>query len=189
MAANLPVKTDRLILRPWRPEDLPAIAAINGDPLAMRHMPGTMTREESDAFIERQHERQSNDGFCMWAIEAPGVAPLVGVLGLARTNFEAHFTPCVEVGWRLAPAFWGKGYATEGARAALEFGFEHMSLDEIVSITVLANEPSWRVMQRIGMTRDLAGDFDHPRLPEDHHLRRHILYRLKRSDWARRQPT
>ncbi len=181
-----PIKTERLILRPWRDEDLPLIAAINGDPVAMRHFLAPMTREESDAFVERNRARQSEDGFCMWAVEAPGVAPVIGVLGLARTNFEAHFTPCVEVGWRLAPAFWGKGYASEGARAALKFGFEEISLDEIVSLTVLANEPSWRVMERIGMTRDLGGDFDHPRLPEGHRLRRHILYRLKRADWESR---
>jgi len=181
------IKTERLILRPWRDEDLPLIAAINGDPVAMRHFTAPMTREESDAFVERNRARQAEDGFCMWAVEAPGVASLIGVLGLARTNFDAHFTPAVEIGWRIAPAHWGKGYATEGARAALKFGFEQKGFDEIVSITVFANEPSWRVMERIGMMRDAAGDFDHPRLPEGHKLRRHILYRLKRDEWAKSQ--
>ena len=180
----IPIKTARLILREWRDEDLPLIAAINGDPLAMRHFPAPMTREESDAFVERNRARQAQDGFCMWALEAPGFAQLVGVLGLARSNFEPPLETGVEVGWRLAPAYWGKGYATEGARAALNFGFEQKGLEEILSMTVLANEPSWRVMERIGMTRDLAGDFDHPRVPDGHRLKRHILYRLSRADWA-----
>ncbi len=119
-------------------------------------------------------------GFGIWAVEAPGVAAFIGFIGLQRPTFHAHFTPCVEIGWRLSPAFWGKGYATEGARAALRFGFEDLNLDQIVSFTVLANKPSWSVMERIGMTRDPAEDFDHPRLPEGHPLRRHILYRANR---------
>lgn len=181
------IKTERLILRAWRDSDLPLIAAINGDPVAMRHFPAPMTREESDTFVARNRARQTEDGFCMWAVEAPGVASLIGVLGIARINFEAAFTPGVEIGWRFAPAYWAKGYATEGARAALKFGFAQKALDEILSMTVFENKPSWSVMERIGMTRDLAGDFDHPRVPDGHRLKRHILYRLKRSDWARAQ--
>lgn len=181
------IKTERLILREWRDEDLPLIAAINGDPVAMRHFVAPLTREESDAAIERYRIHQEKYGCCMWAVEAPGVAPLIGVLGLARTGFDLPLATGTEIGWRLASAHWGKGYATEGARAALRFGFEQCDLSEIVSMTTLVNEPSWRVMERIGMTRDLAGDFDHPRVPDGHSLKRHILYRLKRGDWQRRQ--
>ena len=177
------IKTPRLVLREWRDEDLPLIAAINGDPTAMRHFVKPMTREESDASIERYRASQATNGFCMWAVEAPGVAPLIGVLGLARTGFEPPLETGVEIGWRLAPAHWGKGYATEGAKAALKFGFEEIGLDEIVSTTTQVNEPSWRVMQRIGMTRDERADFDHPRVPEGHPIRPHILYRLKREAW------
>lgn len=181
------IETGRLILREWRAADLPLIAAINGDPVAMRHFVQPMTHAESDAFVARQVQRQAEDGFCMWAVEAKGAAPLIGVLGLARNGFEPPLETGVEVGWRLAPAHWGKGYATEGAKAALKFGFEQKGLDEILSMTVLANKPSWRVMERIGMTRDAEGDFDHPRVPDGHPLKRHILYRLTRADWLRQQ--
>jgi ribosomal-protein-alanine N-acetyltransferase len=115
----------------------------------------------------------------------PGVAPFIGFVGLWHIPFEAHFTPAVEVGWRLARAHWGQGYATEGARAALEVGFTRLGLDEIVSMTVPANARSRRVMERIGMTRDSADDFDHPRVPAGNPMRRHLLYRLSRADWAK----
>jgi RimJ/RimL family protein N-acetyltransferase len=187
MAAPTMIKTERLILREWRDEDLPLIAAINGDRLAMRHFVKPMTREESDASIARYRKSQAENGFCMWAVEAPGVAPIVGVLGLARTGFEPPLETGVEIGWRLAPAHWGKGYATEGAKAALSFGFEQIGLTEILSMTTLVNEASWRVMERIGMRRDKASDFNHPRVPDNHPLKRHILYRLTRSDWLELQ--
>ncbi len=176
------LKSERLVLRPWCEADLEPFAAINADPLAMRHMPGTMTREETRAMIGRIEDHQRAHGFGIWAVEAPGTAPFIGFVGLQRVGFEAPFTPAVEIGWRLAPAHWGKGYATEGAQAALRFGFENLNLDQIVSFTVLANKPSWSVMERIGMTRDPKDDFDHPRLPVGHALRRHVLYRIKRAD-------
>lgn len=186
MAAGHPtLKSERLILRPWREADLEPFAALNGDPLAMRFMPGTMTRQETRAMIGRIEDHHRAHGFGIWALEAPGVAPFIGFLGLQRVGFDAPFMPAVEVGWRLAPAFWGKGYATEGAKAALRFGFEDLNLDQIVSFTVLANKPSWAVMDRIGMTRDPKDDFDHPRLQVGHTLRRHILYRMKRAAWER----
>lgn len=115
-------------------------------------------------------------GFGLWAVEIPGVATFAGFVGLSVPRFEAHFTPCVEIGWRLAAPYWGRGYATEGARAALEFGFDHLHLDQIVSFTVPDNVRSRRVMEKIGMTHDPADDFDHPNLPEGHRLRRHVLY-------------
>lgn len=174
------IKSDRLILRRWRDADLEPFAAINADPVAMRFMPAAMTLEETRAMVGRIEEHQRAHGFGIWALEVPGVAPFVGFLGLQRVGFEAPFTPAVEIGWRLAPAHWGKGYATEGAKAAIRFGFENLNLDQIVSFTVAANKPSWSVMERVGMTRDPSEDFDHPRLPAGHALRRHVLYRLKR---------
>lgn len=178
------IKTERLVLRRWRDDDVDPFAAINADPSAMRFMPGVMTLEETRALIGRFEAHYQQHGFGVLAIEAPGVAPFIGFVGLQRVTFEAPFTPAVEIGWRLAPAYWGKGYATEGARAALRIGFEDLNLDQIVSFTVPANKASWSVMEHIGMTRDLNGDFDHPRMPVGHPLRPHILYRLTLADWA-----
>jgi RimJ/RimL family protein N-acetyltransferase len=174
------IKTERLCLRRWREADVAPFAALNADQNAMRFMPGTMTADETRAMVGRIRGHFDAHGFGLWAVEAPGVAPFIGYVGLQRPTFDAHFTPCVEIGWRLALGYWGKGYATEAAMAALRFGFEDLNLDQIVSFTVLANKPSWSVMERIGMTRDPAEDFDHPRLAEGHPLRRHILYRANR---------
>ena len=179
------ITTDRLILRRWRDDDLAPFAALNADQTAMRFMPGVMTAEETRALIGRIEEHFRAHGFGIWAVEAAGVAPFVGFVGLQRVGFEAHFTPAVEIGWRLAPMHWGKGYATEAARAALRFGFEDLTLDQIVSFTVAANKASWSVMERLGMTRDPAEDFDHPRLPVGHALRRHVLYRMSRYGWRK----
>jgi RimJ/RimL family protein N-acetyltransferase len=183
MTATASIKTDRLVLRRWRDDDLAPFAAMNGDPLTMRFMPSVMSAEETRTLIARFEEHHRTHGFGVWAAEAPDVAPLIGYVGLQRVPFEAPFTPAVEIGWRLAPAYWGRGYATEGAKAALRTGFEDLNLDQIVSFTVAANRPSWSVMERLGMTRDADGDFDHPRLPAGHALRRHVLYRTTRESW------
>jgi ribosomal-protein-alanine N-acetyltransferase len=175
--------TARLILRRWREEDIAPFADMNADTLTMRFMPGVLTRAETVALVQRFEAHHDAHGFGVWAVEVPGVAPFVGYTGLQRVSFEAPFAPAVEVGWRLAPAFWGRGYATEAARGALRFGFEDLNLDQIVSFTVAANKPSWAVMERLGMARDARGDFDHPRLPSGHALRRHILYRMTRASW------
>ena len=178
----VPIKSERLFLRRWRDEDLEPFAAPNADPVAMRFMPGVMARGETLALIARIEEHFRVHGFGIWAVEVPGVAPFVGYLGLQRVGFAAPFTPAIEIGWRLTPAFWGRGYATEGAQAALRYGFEKLNLDQIVSFTVPANKASWSVMERVGMTRDVGGDFDHPRLAVGHALRRHILYRKQRVE-------
>ncbi len=179
-ASELPkeIRTDRLILRRWRDEDLEPFAELNGDPVVMAHMPLLLDRAESDALATRINEQFNQRGFGLWAVEVLGVAPFIGFVGLSVPRFTAHFTPCVEVGWRLGRTHWGKGYATEAARASLTFGFDRLGLEEIVSFTVPANTPSIAVMERLGMTRNPADDFDHPRLPEGHPLRRHVLYRL-----------
>jgi RimJ/RimL family protein N-acetyltransferase len=182
-----PLKTERLLLRRWRDEDFTPFAAMNADPLTMRFMPSVMTGDETRALMERLEEHHRLHGFGVWAVEAPGVAPFIGFTGLQRVSFDAPFLPAVEIGWRLSPAFWGKGYATEAATGALRMGFEGLNLDQILSFTVQANKPSWSVMERLGMHRDAAEDFDHPRLPVGHALRRHILYRLTRAEWQARQ--
>lgn len=172
--------TERLLLRPWRPGDLPQFAAMNADPRVMQHFPKVLTSEESDRQAAGISDHMQKHGFGLWAVEAIGMADFVGFVGLSIPAFEAHFTPCVEIGWRLAYEHWGRGYATEAARAAVDCGFRRFGLDELVSLTAPANWRSRRVMERIGMTRSAADDFDHPRLPAGHPLRRHVLYRLKR---------
>ena len=179
--------TARLRLRQWREEDLAPFAALNADPQVMEFFPKALTRAESDAVAGRIREHFARHGFGFWAVEAPGVADLVGFVGLAVPSFEAHFTPCVEMGWRLAREHWGRGYATEAAMAALAFGFETLALKEIVAFTVPANIASRRVMGRLGMRRSPADDFEHPALPEGHPLRAHVLYRLRRADWRPRR--
>jgi ribosomal-protein-alanine N-acetyltransferase len=149
----------------------------------MEHFPGTMTRAESDAHVDAIAEHFAARGYGLWAVEVPGEAEFIGFVGLSVPRFQAHFTPAVEVGWRLATFAWGRGYATEAAREALRFGFEEAGLAEIVSFTAPVNERSRAVMRRIGMTHDPAGDFDHPALPPGHRLRRHVLYRLSSPDW------
>jgi RimJ/RimL family protein N-acetyltransferase len=172
--------TARLRLRPWRPEDLPRYAAMNADPRVREYFPKVLTAEESDREAARIAAHFHEHGFGFWAVEAVGVTDFAGFVGLAIPGFEAHFTPCVEIGWRLAVEHWGRGYATEAARAALDCGFQRLGLKEIVAFTVPPNRRSRRVMERLGMTWSVADDFDHPRLPPGHPLRRHVLYRVGR---------
>jgi RimJ/RimL family protein N-acetyltransferase len=179
--------TARLRLRQWREEDLAPFAALNADPQVMEFFPKVLTRAESDAVAGRIRDHFARHGFGLWAVEVPGAADFVGFVGLAVPSFEAHFTPCVEIGWRLAREHWGHGYATEAATAALAFGFGERALEEIVAFTVPANIPSRRVMGRLGMRRLPADDFEHPAIAEGHPLRSHVLYRLRRSDWKPRR--
>lgn len=178
------IATPRLLLRRWRDEDRAPFAALNADPRVMEHFPAPMTRAETDALVDRIDAHFERHGFAAWAVEVPHVAPFVGFVGLTVPRFEAHFTPCVEVGWRLAAEHWGRGYATEAARASLDFAFGPAGLPEVVSFTVPANVRSRRVMERIGMTHDVAGAFEHPALPEGHRLRPHVLYRIGPSAHA-----
>ncbi len=177
------VLTQRLVLRPWREADLAPFAALNGDPQVMEHFPAMLSPEESDAMGRRLGAIIEERGWGLWAVEAPGVAEFIGFVGLSVPKFEAHFTPCVEVGWRLAFEHWGKGYASEAARAAVRFGFETVGLEEIVSFTTVRNARSRRVMERIGMMRAAADDFEHPAIAPGHPIRLHVLYRLRRSEW------
>jgi RimJ/RimL family protein N-acetyltransferase len=178
VAMHRELRTDRLALRRWRESDLEPFAALNADPEVRRYFPKRMNRAESDALAEGQRELIDERGWGLWAVEVIGGAPFIGFVGLAEPRFQAHFTPAVEVGWRLAREHWGHGYATEAAREALAFAFGELALDEVVSFTSAINERSRRVMERLGMTHDPADDFDHPLIPEGP-LRPHVLYRIR----------
>jgi RimJ/RimL family protein N-acetyltransferase len=177
VSAHPELRTERLVLRRWRESDLAPFAAINVDPVVMATLPGPLTREQSDALVARTEASFDEHGLGLWAVEVPGVAPLVGFVGLSCAVFDAPFMPCVELGWRLASEHWGKGYATEGGRAAIGFAFDELELDEVVSFTSVTNVRSRSVMERLEMTHDPADDFEHPNLPEGHPLRPHVLYR------------
>lgn len=173
--------TERLTLRGWRPSDRMPFIRMNANPEVMEYFPTLMSVDQTDWMLGRIAEQQAQYGFTLWAAELRETAEFIGFVGLAVPGFEAHFTPCVEIGWRLMSRHWGRGLATEGARAALRLGFETYGLREIVSFTVPHNLRSRRVMEKLGMTHDPAEDFEHPRLPEGHSLRRHVLYRTTRS--------
>lgn len=168
--------THRLVLRRWRASDREPLAALNADPRVMEHFPSVLARAESDALFDRINAHFDRHGFGFWALDADGV--FIGFVGLQHVPFEAVFTPSIEIGWRLAHAAWGRGYASEAARAALHHGFTSLRLCDVVSFTALSNLRSRAVMERIGMQYDC--DFEHPRLPPGHRLRRHVLYRSRK---------
>lgn len=172
--------TDRLRLRRWIDADRAPFAALNADPVVMEHFASTLTTEQCNAFVDRVETTFDEQGLGFWAVEVTESASFAGFVGLWPVRFDAHFTPAIEIGWRLDKPFWGNGYATEAARAALDDGFERVGLQEIVSFTATTNKPSQRVMERIGMQHDPAGDFDHPALEPGHRLERHVLYRISR---------
>ena len=164
------IRTERLLLRTWRPEDREPFAVMNASPIVMEHFPVPLSRHASDAFVTRIEGHFAQNGYGLWVVEVDG--EFAGFTGLMWQD-GLPFSPALEVGWRLAERFWGHGYATEAARVALEVGLEVE--DSIVSMTAVTNEPSWRVMERLGMRRE--GVFDHPRVPDGHRLKPHYLYR------------
>lgn len=178
------IETERLLLRQWLDEDLEPFASLCADPRVMEFLPATLTRSETAQMIARIRRGFERHGFGLWAVELPrshrseGRTEMIGFIGLSVPAFEAHFMPCVEIAWRLARGHWGQGYATEGARAVLDLAFDLTGLQEVVAFTVPGNLASRRVMEKLGMTRDPADDFDHPLLPADHPLRPHVLYRF-----------
>jgi RimJ/RimL family protein N-acetyltransferase len=176
------LETERLLLRRWREADKEPFAGMNADPRVMEYMPGLLSREQSDALVDRI-EHHFRHGFGLWAAELRDSAEFIGFIGLSKPDFDASFTPCVEVGWRLAPQYWSRGLATEGAREAVRFAFQVLRLDSLVSFTVPANLRSRRVMEKLGMTHNAEDDFDHPNLREGHPQRCQVLYRLQRSAW------
>jgi RimJ/RimL family protein N-acetyltransferase len=182
MSRTVPVvETKRLLLRGWTDADREPYAALNADPEVRRHFPSTLTTAQSDAEIDRMIDLWETRGFCFWAVEVAGQSGCIGMLGLSSPLWTAPFTPCIEIGWRLARSAWGQGLAPEGARAALRWGFDTLHTEEIVSFTTVSNLPSQRVMEKIGMVRDVAGDFEHPAVRADSPMLRHVLYRIPRE--------
>jgi RimJ/RimL family protein N-acetyltransferase len=194
------LRTERLVLRPWRDSDRAPFAALNADPEVMAHFPATLTREQSDAMVDRIVQSMDQRGFGLWAVEVGGGSSCIGFVGLNPIPFEEHFTPALEIGWRLSRPAWGHGYAPEAAVAAVAFAFASVHrdgleftldphdepLDEVVSMTTPANAKSRRVMEKIGLHHDPADDFDHPTMADRApHLVRHVLYRAGRNDWTR----
>ena len=182
------LRTERLVLRRWHDDDLEAFAAVNADERVCEFLPRPLTRAESDDLVARIEAHFDEHGLGLWCVDPVDEPGCVGFVGLAVPTFSAHFTPAIEVGWRLAPHVWGRGYATEGAEAALAAAFDGAGWDEVVSFTVPANVRSRAVMARLGLVHDPADDFDHPRLPEGDALRRHVLYRIDADRWRRRRP-
>lgn len=174
--------TPRLRLRPWQATDHEPFAQLNADPEVMRYFPGTQSREQSGHSIALWSAELATRGWSNWAVERRADGAFLGFTGLSVPRRALPFMPCVELGYRLARAHWGQGYATEAGRAALAFGFEQLGLDEVVSFTARLNLPSQAVMRRLGLV-DAHEDFEHPALPEGHPLRPHVLYRLPRARW------
>ena len=179
------LRTDRLHLRRWRPEDLEPFADLNADPVVMEFFPRTLSRGESDAFADRIEQHFEEHGFGLWAVEVVDGGEFAGYVGLWSATFDASFTPAVEVGWRIARRFWGRGLAPEGARTVVADGFDRLGLPGIVSFTSVINTRSRRVMEKIGMSHDPGEDFDHPAVAANSPLRPHVLYRLTPADLDR----
>lgn len=176
-------ETSRLILRDWREEDIPQFARMNADPVVMEFFEKTFSLEETRQSVHRMRECAKNYGYTFWAAEQKNDGKFVGCIGIFMSTYESPFTPGVEIGWRLDKPYWGQGYATEGARKALEVGFEKFGLQEICAITVPANERSRRVMEKLGMVHDPSENFKHPKIPPEHPFSVHVLYRLARQNW------
>jgi RimJ/RimL family protein N-acetyltransferase len=176
------LRTSRLLLRPWREEDVALFVEMSADPVVMEFLPPA-----DEGWVARARAHWDKHGFGQWVVEIPDEAPFIGVAGLAVVTYEAPFTPAVDVAWRLARVYWGRGYATEAARASIDYGFGELGLDEIVALTVPANRRSRRVMERLGMTRSPEDDFDNPRVPAGP-LRRHVLYRSRNPGAAQLRP-
>lgn len=174
--------TPRLILRQWHESDREPFAQVNANPVVMEHYPACLSQQESDALLNRLSQTIVSQGWGLWAVEIKASNQFIGYCGLNPVLFEAPFTPAVEIGWRIDRPFWGQSYAFEAAKAAMTFGFNTLRLAEIVSFTIPANLRSQRLMLRLDMVRDSAGDFEHPKLPERHSMRPHILYRKLNSD-------
>lgn len=178
------IDTERLSLRLWKQDDIQSYYDINQDPQVIEYLRGSLTVQQVEDFMVAANSHYNTHGYTLCAVELKATRELIGFIGLNYVVWDAHFTPVVEIGWRLGSQYWGKGYATEGAHAVLKYGFQVMQLEEIVAFTVPANVRSIRVMEKIGLKRDKNGDFNHPKLAHDHLLSHHVLYRLKKSEYC-----
>lgn len=181
-----PIKTERLLIRQWQPADREPFSRLNADEEVMQYFPSVLNRSESDVIADTCERLINERGWCFWAVEELATSEFIGFVGIHAPTDNLPFCPCVEIGWRLAKEHWGKGYATEAALASLNFGFNELGLDEIVSFTAVINTPSRRVMERIGMVFN-DEYFEHPRVPDGSELKRHVLYRMPRAQWLKVQ--
>lgn len=184
MTTRVYLTTERLLLRDWTDDDAEPFARLNADPRVMEFFPRALDRDRSDAFLKSNRDELHRRGYGKYAVEEKASGRFLGYVGLAEPNFVAKFTPAIEIGWRLSRESWGQGYATEAAAAVRDYAFSDIGLAEIVSFTTEWNQPSRRVMEKIGMIRDPADDFIHPNIPAGHKLAPHVLYRLDRNRWS-----
>lgn len=184
MAEVIEFKTDRLTMRQWKESDRPLFAALNADPVVMEYFPAVLEESESNSMAEKIQQLISKRGWGFWAVEESKSHAFIGFVGLHVPTAELPFSPCVEIGWRLARQFWGKGYATEAAAAALHVAFEQLKLDDVCAFTPVGNAKSRAVMERLHM-QNTQRNFDHPSIPKGHRLREHVLYRLSRKQWKK----
>lgn len=175
------LKTKRLVLREWKKSDLIPFAKMNNDPKVMEFFPSTLIKQESDKLVKKIQKEFQEEKFGLWAVEITDVAPFIGFIGLHNVSFSAHFTPAIEIGYRLAFKYWNKGYALEGAKAVVDYAFNTLDLKEIVSFTSTNNIRSIKLMKKLNMVNDPKDNFDHPKLSKNHPLSQHVLYRLKNT--------
>ena len=179
------IETDRLILRTWNDNDLQPMLAINQDPKVMEYFPSLQDLEMTKNFIDKVNAHFENHGYSLYAVIKKDTTEFIGFTGLLIADFASHFTPATEIGWRLSSNHWGQGFATEGAKAVLDYAFRELKLTEIVSFTAAGNAKSIRVMQKIGLQHNAADDFDHPKLDDKSPLKRHVLYRINQEKYLR----
>lgn len=177
------LKTDRLIIRQWQESDITSLSKLNADKEALKYFPRTYTKQETIEFIEKMSDKISKQSYGFFALELRETKEFIGFTGLSNPSYKTPFTPCTEIGWRIHKQFWGKGYAPEAAKACLDYAFNELYLDEIVSFTASLNKPSMRVMEKIGMTRSIHEDFYHPLINKTDPLALHVLYRLKKENF------
>ena len=177
------LETDRLLLRTWDDHDLQPMLAINQDPKVMEYFPELQNLEATKKLIIRINNHFEKYGYTVYATERKDSSECIGFIGLFTPEFESHFTPTTEIGWRLSSKHWGQGFATEGAQAVLDYAFKELKIPEIVSFTAAGNAKSIRVMEKIGLQHNENDDFDHPKLDDDSPLKRHVLYRLRREKY------
>ncbi|KHD08019.1 GCN5 family acetyltransferase [Candidatus Thiomargarita nelsonii] len=187
MTKIVELKTNQLLLRQWQKEDFPLFAKINYDSVVMEYYPSVLSEDESNAMAHKFESLISERSWGFWAVELIDENKFIGFVGLHKPTYELPVTPCIEIGWRLAKEYWGKGYATEAARVALKFAFEELGLNEVYSFTSVSNKKSWSVMVRLGM-QNTGANFEHPIIPESHPLREHVLYKITKAQWKNTVP-
>lgn len=188
MSKVIEIQTSRLLLRQWKQADYPHLAKLNADPIVMEYYPNTLTEAESSAMADKLHSLLLERSWGFWAVEIIETKQFIGFVGLHKPTYDLPVTPCIEVGWRLAKEYWGKGYATEAARAALKFAFEELHLSDVYSFTSVSNKKSWAVMERLGL-QNTHTNFEHPIIPEGNSLREHVLYKITMEQFRTKYPS